>query len=195
MVKIACIMLTLNEQPRIENSLKWVSPYVDYFLVIDGESTDGTIEEAKRYADNVIIRRFSGSFAEEKNYARTLVPTDHRWILWIDADEIWDVGFLKSMRRLIENAEKRGATAYRFPRINLPNPEKSFPDYQTRLFQNSKDILWKEKVHEVPWLITENIPLDQADNKKRKAIIPISTMDDYPIIHLPRRKDLQRPWW
>jgi len=91
-MKVACVILTKDEEPRIEDCLKHIRPYVDYILVLDGESTDRTVEIAKKYADKVVVKPFSGSFAEERNYAQTLIPKDFGWILWVDADELFDVG-------------------------------------------------------------------------------------------------------
>ena len=195
MVKIATIMLTLNEEPRVADALKQFKPHVDYILVVDGESTDKTVELAKKYANKVVIRAFSGSFAAEKNYARTLVPKDCNWLLYFDADEIWDKGFLWNMtNKLKEVEESFGIGVFRFPRVNLPDA-KNYPDYQCRLFPNSRDIQWKGDIHEIPWFMPEDIPLDHVDKAERKKKTPVLNADTYPIIHLPRRTDIKRSWW
>lgn len=186
--------MALNEQNRIEPSLNQFRKYVAYMLVLDGESTDGTVEIARKVADKVEIHKFSGSFAEEKNYARTLVPKSCRWILWADADEMWDVGFLDKLQDTLQNAERDHVACFRFARINLPD-SKNYPDYQLRLFLNSRDILWRGRLHEIPYLVNENIPLDSADKDERTIKLGVCTIDEYPIIHLPRRKDLSRIWW
>ena len=192
-MKVACIVLTRNEEPRIEGCLKHIRPYVDYLLVVDGESTDETVEIAKGYADRVRVRPFSGSFAEEKNYARTLVR-DYRWILWCDADERFDNGFLRNIKGNLEDAEKYDQGCFRFPRINLPDG-KNWPDYQVRLIRNSRDIEWRGTVHEVPYFKPEDIPLDELDQEGRERKLGVSTVDGYPILHLPRREDERREWW
>lgn len=194
LIKIAVIMLALNEEARIDAALKQFRPYVDYILVLDGESTDRTVEIARKIADRVEIHKFSGSFAEEKNYARTLVPKECSWILWADADEVWDEGFLANLLDALEHANKDHAACFRFARINLPGAI-NYPDYQARLFLNSRDILWKGDLHEIPYLTKENIPLDRADDLKRQKRLGVCTINEYPIIHLQRRKDLSRIWW
>lgn len=193
-LKLGCIVLTRNEEPRIEGCLKHIRPYVDYLLVVDGESTDETVEIAKGYADHVETRPFSGSFAEEKNYARTLVPKDYRWILWCDADERFDTGFLRLIKENLEYADKHNQVCFRFPRVNLPNG-RDWPDYQVRLIMNSRDIEWRGTVHEVPYFKPEDIPLDELDKEERERVMGISTVDGYPILHLPRREDERREWW
>jgi len=195
-MKVASIILTLNEEPRIEECLKHIRPHVDYILVLDGGSTDGTIDIATKYADKVLTRPFSGSFAEEKNYARSLIPKDCTWILWLDADERFDAGFLKNIKvhiKVTENADTP-AVCFRFARVNLPDG-KNYPDYQVRLFRNSHDIEWIGETHEVPYLKTLNIPLDQADYGIRDQRLGVVTVNKYPILHLPRRTDVRRKWW
>jgi glycosyltransferase involved in cell wall biosynthesis len=175
-------------------ALSQFKPYVTYILVLDGESTDRTVELARRIADRVEVHKFSGSFAEEKNYARTLVPKECSWILWADVDEVWDEGFLVNLQCTLEHAEKDSVACFRFARVNLPGGI-NYPDYQARLFLNSRDILWKGDLHEIPYLIKENIPLDRADDEKRQTKLGVCTVSAYPIIHLQRRKDLKRIWW
>jgi len=193
-LKVACIVLTRNEEPRIEGCLKHLRPYVDFLLVVDGESTDETVKIATEYADRVEVRPFSGSFAEEKNYARTLVPKDCGWILWCDADERFDGGFLREIKENLEDAENHKQVCFRFPRINLPDG-KDWPDFQIRLMRNSRDIEWRGDVHEVAYLIPEDAPLDQLDQDERVKKLGVATAYGFPILHLPRREDERREWW
>lgn len=167
---------------------------MDYLLVLDGGSEDRTVEIAEEYADHVEVRAFSGSFAEEKNYARTLVPKDFLWILWCDADERFDPGFLRHIEKRLETAEKVHQVCFRFPRINLPDG-KDWPDYQIRLIKNSRDIEWRGKIHEVPYYKPEDVSLDELDQDEREKKLGVSTVYGYPILHLPRREDERRDWW
>ncbi|GAG97731.1 unnamed protein product, partial [marine sediment metagenome] len=80
MLKVGCIFLTLNEETDVEQCLKQFRPYVDYLFVLDGGSTDKTVEIAKRIADEVKVKPFSGKFCDEKNYAWSLLPKDCDWV-------------------------------------------------------------------------------------------------------------------
>ncbi|MCW4051230.1 MAG: glycosyltransferase [Candidatus Bathyarchaeota archaeon] len=188
------MILTLNEEPRIEECLKHIRPHMDYLLVLDGVSSDRTVEIAEEYADHVETRPFSGSFSEEKNYARTLVPKDCGWILWCDADERFDKGFLRNIKPNVKFAEEHDQVCYRFPRVNLPDG-RDWPDYQVRLIRNSRDIEWRGTVHEVPYFKPEGIPLDELDKDERERKLGVCTADGCSILHLPRREDERRPWW
>lgn len=200
-------MLTLNEESRIESALQQFRPYVDYILVVDGGSEDGTVELAQKIADKVVVHEPLNSdstskidFAEEKNYARKLVPKDCTWLLWADADEKWDKGFLEKLKWHIE-ALKGEPGVMRFARINLADG-KDYPDFQIRVFPNSRSIFWRGQIHEIPWLKTEEeeIPLDQVDKpregeEKRAVGMSIFTFKEYPILHFERRSDIERGWW
>lgn len=191
---VAAIILTKNEEARIEDCLKHLRPYIDYILILDGESKDKTVEIAKKYADKIIVKAFSGSFAEERNYARTQVPKNCLWILWIDADERFDIALLRDIKKHLLFAEENYTVCWRFPRNNLPDG-KDWPDYQTRLIKNSRDIEWIGDLHEIPYLITEGVPLDQLDKDGRTRKLSVITASKYPILHLARKTDEKRSWW
>jgi len=177
MTSIAAIVLTLNEKPRIEECLKHLKPYVDYLLVLDGASPDGTIEIAQQYADKVEVKPFSGNFGDERNYAMSLVPFWCDYILFCDADERFPEEFLKNMKDIIE---KKNADSYRFPRISLVTEEeaktlassrlsnsphgmcKDYPDRQVRLIRRNA-VAWKGGTDEVPYALTESTTLDEFE--------------------------------
>jgi len=192
--KVAVIVLTLNEEPNIRRCLGQFLGYVDFILVLDGGSMDKTVEIAKEWADEVFVKPFSGSFAQEKNFAWTLIPRSCSWVLWSDADERWDPDFLENMKAKISEATEKGVVCFSFPRINRPD-RKNFPDYQIRFVKNSEDFEWRGKTHEVLWWKSENIPLDHADATSRERRVGIGKQDRHPITHLERRGNLRREWW
>lgn len=181
-IKVASITLTLNEEARIEECLKHLRPYVDYIYVLDGWSEDRTVDIAKKYADFVEVKSFSGSFAEERNYAESRIPLGYEWVLHCDADERFDERFLKNMKLII--AKNLNVLAFRFPRNNY-GLKLNWPDYQVRLLRRNMCV-WKRGLHEIPFTVAEDRPVDE---------VSCETLDDYPIIHLPRRKEIKREWW
>jgi len=181
-LKVACIVLTLNEEPRIEHCLLRLRKYLDYILVFDDGSTDRTVEIASKYADKVIEGQKFEGFDKKKNYAWSMLPDGFDWVLFSDVDEVWDPVFLQEMKEIIKENDVQ---SFKFPRINLPDG-KNYPDYQTRLLRNDGDIIWMGKVHEVPWSVSKEKPIDQ---------VSVSILMNYPIVHLSRRTDIKRPWW
>jgi len=189
-MNVAAIVLTLNEKPRIEECLSHLKPYVDFLVVLDGNSTDGTIEMAQKYADEVEVKPFSGSFADERNYAMSLIPFWCDYVLFCDADERFPEDFLKNMKGIIE---RKNADSYRFPRISLVTEEevktldpsrltnsphglcKDYPDRQVRLIKRNA-VAWKGKTDEVPYALDESTTLDEYEflgecHRTRKLVL------------------------
>ena len=82
--KVTAVLITKNEERNIKRcleSLKWV----DEIVVVDGESTDGTLEIAKSYGAKIVNHAFEGDFGMERNIGNDNARGD--WILALDADE------------------------------------------------------------------------------------------------------------
>ena len=195
MVKIACVLLTFNEEADIGECLKHLRPYVDYILVLDAGSDDVTVEIAKGIADAVFVKEHSEDFGADKNYAWSLIPADCDWVLWTDSDEKWDSDFLINMKNKVVEAEESGVHVFRFPRVNLPDC-KDWPDYQLRFVKNDpSEFEWRGKVDEVLWWKSQNVPLDQGDREDREKRIGVGLANEHPIIHLQRLDHKRRKWW
>jgi len=72
-----------NEENNIEECLKSVS-WTDEIIVIDGESTDQTVEIARQFTDKVFVNKWEG-FAKQRQFA--LDKSTKEWVLVLDADE------------------------------------------------------------------------------------------------------------
>jgi glycosyltransferase involved in cell wall biosynthesis len=85
---ISFIIPTLNEQATIEKTLACLTAYSgDHEIIVsDGNSTDGTVEICRRYADRVIVhdepRR--QTIAEARNVGAAAARGDH--LVFLDAD-------------------------------------------------------------------------------------------------------------
>ncbi|MGM0608875.1 MAG: glycosyltransferase family 2 protein [Candidatus Muiribacteriota bacterium] len=81
---LSVIIITKNEEDRIERCLKSVYCIADEIIVLDSGSTDETVEIVKRYTDNVFVTDWPG-FGIQKQRALKKATCD--WVLSIDADE------------------------------------------------------------------------------------------------------------
>lgn len=136
-MKISTYILTKNEEKYIHPCLESIKSVSDEIVIIDGYSTDKTIEICKEYTDKIYLHKFSGSFAEERMFA--ISKTQNSWILHIDADEAFSKDLINYIKNLKEDNEY---DAYAFARRNYYDKEGKkwtrytyFPDYQTRLFR------------------------------------------------------------
>ena len=152
-LKVAAVVLTLDEGNMIKGCLEHLKPYVDSIVVVDGGSTDGTLDAARELADVVEVRPPVTDFGEEREYAWSLVPEDTDWTLFVDADERFHELLLPNIHEIIDGVTRQypETISFRFPRANLPKCS-DYPDYQTRLLKNGEDIHWKNKVDDVPVL-------------------------------------------
>lgn len=102
MTKITAIIPTLNEEERIQNSLK-SAQFADEIIVIDSYSSDNTVEIVKQSNAILLQRRFD-DFSSQKNYA--IDQASHDWIIWIDADEVLTEELQNEIREAIDNAKE-----------------------------------------------------------------------------------------
>lgn len=82
---ISAIILAKNEENSIGRCLSSVS-FCDDVIVIDDNSTDKTVEIAKKMGATVVSHPLNHDFATQRNFAMTKAKYD--WILFVDADEV-----------------------------------------------------------------------------------------------------------
>src|SRR6476659_1759178 len=82
-MKISAKINVFNEENNIAaccESLSWA----DEIVVVDSNSTDRTLEIARRYTDRIFNREFKG-YKDKHQFSDS--QTTGEWIFWIDADE------------------------------------------------------------------------------------------------------------
>ncbi len=83
-MEISAVLITFNEEKRLELALKSVQGLVSEIIVVDSHSTDDTVRIARRYSEHVYERNWA-NFADQKNFANSKASC--LWILSLDADE------------------------------------------------------------------------------------------------------------
>lgn len=81
---------------------------MDEVVVLDSESTDGTIEIAERMGAKVYVEPFRG-FVEQKNRAMELCAGE--WVFNLDADEEMTTGLAESIRAVVHTSESNDCPA------------------------------------------------------------------------------------
>jgi glycosyltransferase involved in cell wall biosynthesis len=84
-MKLSVYIVTLNEEERLENTLKAASQVADDILVVDSGSTDRTEEIARRYAARFVFHKWK-DISSQKRFAQN--ECRHDWVLSLDADEV-----------------------------------------------------------------------------------------------------------
>ncbi len=135
-MKISVVIITKNEErniPACLESVKWA----DEVIVVDACSTDRTVEIAKTYTSNVLIRPWSG-FGPQKNFA--IEQAQGNWILIVDADERVTDDLAETIQGLLRHGPDSRISGYRIPRKNYfygrwMRHGGMFPDRQMRFFR------------------------------------------------------------
>lgn len=85
-MKVAAIVLTLNESLHLQRCIKSLRGVVDNILVADSFSSDETVDIAEDHGARVLQHPFVNQ-AQQFNWALTQLDPDTDWVLRIDADE------------------------------------------------------------------------------------------------------------
>ena len=111
---ISAVVLSKNSEKKIEKCLESLKCWADEIILVDGQSTDGTVRIAGGFGAVIISHPFLGSFAEERNYGTARAKSD--WVLQLDSDEIVSDNFKKKCDEALSNA---ACAAFKFRRKNV----------------------------------------------------------------------------
>lgn len=149
MQKISIVLAVFNEESNLRSCLESVENLAWEIVVVDGGSTDRTIEVAKEFNARIIHSNNPPVFHTNKNKAIDASSGD--WILQLDADEV--VG--SELREEIKEAISRisDINGYWIPRKNFflgkfLTKGGQYPDYTLRLYRKSYGRLPGKDVHE-----------------------------------------------
>ena len=81
---LSVVVLTKNEEKNIEDCLKSIYGWADEIIVVDDESTDKTVEIAKKFTGRVLHRKMENE-GIHRNWAYQQAKNE--WVLSLDADE------------------------------------------------------------------------------------------------------------
>jgi glycosyltransferase involved in cell wall biosynthesis len=146
MEKISVALITKNEAETVGRCLKSLE-WADEIVVLDGYSTDKTVEICREYTDKIFQKKFE-SFPAEREYI--LKKTSNKWVLSVDSDMYFPPEFREEINGIFSKPEikydaflMRGLTLFlgrwirhcswfdwRF--LRLFNKEKGYYDLTTK---------------------------------------------------------------
>jgi glycosyltransferase involved in cell wall biosynthesis len=147
-MEISVVIITYNEEKRLENALKSVKGIAAEIIVVDRYSSDETLTVAKKYTKQVFQRKWT-NFSDQKNFANS--KAQYPWILSLDADERLSPELQEEILGLKESEEEY--SAYSMPRQvyylgKWIRHSGWYPDRKIRLFRKAKAHWEGEYVHE-----------------------------------------------
>ncbi len=109
---VSAVIMTRNCEDLVEGTLQSVSGWADEIVVLDGYSSDRTIEICRRYTDNVFQNQWDGyRFCTERNLGTSKATSD--WCLHIDPDERATPEFKSAVSKLLEKSTPYNAFQFR----------------------------------------------------------------------------------
>ena len=143
-------MIVKNEEKYLRDCLTALTPILDAIeselIIYDTGSSDGTVDIAKEFTQNVFHIEWRDDFAWARNH--TLRKAKGKWYMYVDADEIFEdtegiIEFFKSgkYRRF------RSAT-FRLENLTAPGAGASTAFHPMRLLKKEKDTVFVGKIHE-----------------------------------------------
>lgn len=184
MSTISFAITTHNEHVELERLLDQlvtiIKPGDEIMVQLDSTATDEVKKVANKY--NVgrdfeyhrIFASLNSDFATFKNHLKDHCTRD--WIFFIDADEYLSEGLAENIHEILDTNQGL-VDLIAVPRINTvegltrnhidkwrwfvdDNGWINYPDYQTRICTNKKEITWVNKVHErlSGWKTIANLP-------------------------------------
>lgn len=134
-MNISAVVLTKNEEGNIGPCLATLQ-WVDEIIVVDSQSTDNTVVQARELAGRVYVEPWRG-FGPQKNFG--IDQASGKWILIIDADERVTEELQREILAVIASIKAGSVVGFRIPRRNYfygswMKHGGMFPDYQIRLF-------------------------------------------------------------
>lgn len=148
-MKLSVTLAVFNEGKFLDACLASVKDIADEIVVVDGTSTDNTVEIAKKYHAKIIIKDNPPNFHINKKIANDQATGE--WILQMDADEVATPELCEEIKKVVTtNPEENG---FLIPRSNFflgrfLHKGGVYPDYTLRLYRRGKGNLPAKSVHE-----------------------------------------------
>jgi len=152
-INFSVIIIAKDEEEMIGECLESVK-WADEIILLDGGSTDKTLEIAKRYSQVKVVSQKVRKIDYGAWHNQGIKETQGRWIFYLDADERLTP---ESQEEIISNIQYpiSNISAFAIPRRNVLLGKVMrfggwYPDYQIRLFKKSHLEKWEGSLHERP---------------------------------------------
>lgn len=143
----ACLIVK-DEEGLIEDAIRSLLPIAEEVIVYDTGSSDNTLEIARSLGAKVIEGEWRGDFAWARNQA--LSACQGKWIVWIDADEVFECDPIVLRRELLFGDDEPEGYTVRIKNEVGSGMDTPIYHWATRMFRRS-ECLWSGAIHETIW--------------------------------------------
>lgn len=102
-MKLSVALATFNEEENIRRCLESVKEIADEIIIVDGSSSDKTVEIARQFGAQVLVKDNPPMFHINKQKA--IDESSGEWILQLDADEVVSSELRDEIKKIIEMSE------------------------------------------------------------------------------------------
>ena len=179
---ISVHVLTFNSQDTLRRALGSVS-FCKEIIVIDGGSTDETLQIGEEFGATVIPQRTDGSHGPITHFGsvrnRGLEAATQPWILVLDSDEYLSVGLQSEIKELVESNANPAAflvpRRYVLPDGTIIMHATTYPNERFYFFHRDVVEKWIKPVHERPQLKEDAV----VKHLTNASLAPIGTVDEF----------------
>lgn len=148
-ITLSVAIAVYNEEKNLEACLSSVRQLTDEIVIVDGGSTDRTVEIGRKFTSKIIKTDNPPIFHINKEKALDACTGD--WILQMDADEMLTEDLREEIKNVINRDDK--IAGYYIPRKNYfwghwMRKGGQYPDYVIRLVRRGKAHFPSKTVHE-----------------------------------------------
>ena len=174
-MKLSVCLATFNEEKFIHYPLDSTYEIADEVIIVDGGSTDKTLEIARSYGDKVKIISTDNPPMFHINKQKAIEAAQGEWILQLDADEALSEELKKEIQGIIADPTEKltkNEVAFWMPRKNFFLTRfllkgGQYPDYTIRFYKNGTVRFPCKTVHEN----VELIPTDKKIGYLQQALL------------------------
>ena len=170
---LTVVIIAKNEEQRIRRCLASIR-WADEIVVVDGCSTDRTVEICRSFGARIVSHTFEGDFSIERNLGIEAATCE--WVLQLDADDVVTDGFRQAVMTLLAHDDP-AFDAYKFRRksvlLSQPMRYGGWLYYIPNLVRR-RTVRFTGKVHERP-VVPGKIGVIEADIEHH----PFQTIDEF----------------
>jgi hypothetical protein len=155
---VGLAMMVQNEEKRIAGCLESAAGWVAEIVIVDGGSTDQTMDIAAGFGARIIERPFDGDYAAQRNVGLRALTTP--WTLVLDADERLSADLPPILDHIASSREADGAYIHMLNILEGDAKPWFWPDRHLRFFRSGYTMVGR--IHEA------------IHGMKRPAYLPLS---------------------
>lgn len=160
---ITIVLTVFNEAHNIKPCIENARTLTDDIIVVDTESTDNTLSEAKKLGVQTYSFPYKRYVEPSRNFAISKAKSD--WVFILDADERFTDELVNEIRTTIAHTDK---THFKVPRKNIfagiwPLSHGGWnTDEIIRLIKRDAFVNWPEHIHSTPEISGDMGTLDTS---------------------------------